>query len=194
MSGEASSAWTAATCASVGSWSYSTQQCRLAMTTSAPADRDRAAAASMAPTSGSSSTATSHSRPAGGGPPLRPYVAATCPTRTPPPSTMVGWRLSAGGRDVPLWAVPARPAVGGPRGVQGVQGPDQAVGAVVQGVVGRRGAQVLAGTRECTDYLGLDGEARIAAVGTTRRGDGRLEVADREVGGADDRRDRHEDG
>ena len=95
MSGEASSARTAATCASVGSCSYSRQQCRLATTTSAPAARARAAAASIRSTSGTSATSTDHSRPAGSGTPLRPKVAATCPTRTPPASTIRGARLSA---------------------------------------------------------------------------------------------------
>ena len=62
--------------------------------------------------------------------------------------------------------------------------------AVVERVVGGRRAHVVAGAGQRVDDLRLDGEARVAAVRAADRGDRGLQVADREVGGLDQRRDR----
>ena len=107
MSGEASSARTAASWAAVGSWSYSRQQCRLATTTSAPAARARAAAASIR-------VDVRHvrhvHRPLEAGrraPAVEGVGRGDVPDPHAPASTTVAPRCRPADRYVPLCAIPA---------------------------------------------------------------------------------------
>jgi hypothetical protein len=72
-------------------------------------------------------------------------------------------------------------------GVHGVEGPLDAVDALVDGVVRRGRARIEAGVDEGGEDLLRHREDRIARVGTARRCDRRLQVADGQVGALDER-------
>ena len=183
MSGDRMSLGASACCCPLGSWLYSSPQCRATTTTSAP--RRRATLASVR-IRRSSMGFDRQVSPSGAGMPLKPKVYES--NATPDPVD-IEERRGAG----LLWR-PGGPGMADAGGVERVEGPRHTLGAPVVGVVGRRRAGVVAGGSQRRGDLRGHGEAGIAREGPAGRGDRRLHVADRHVGPAHHRSDAREHG
>ena len=68
-----------------------------------------------------------------------------------------------------------------PDGVQRVQRDGGSPRALIQGVVGRRGAAVIALRAQGVGYLGRSSKRRVAPIGAAGRREGTLQVAEREI-------------
>lgn len=97
----------------------------------------------------------------------------------------LGRSRSEDGRRACLLLGACRAGVPDAHAVEGVEGAADAVGAVVQGVVGGGGAAVVAGGGEGSGHLGRGFEGGVAGVGAVRAVDG-LHVAQGDVGAGDD--------